>query len=117
MASKHENSQAESKPQSSFKMVMIGETGSGKTSFLQLLLNYGKQFGKEDYILDQVSSFVKSDVARPNQQVWDSDTTESNKYTAKYGDFSLEIIDTPGFGDTRGNDQKKKNTANIIAFT
>ncbi len=116
MASKHESSQAESKPQSSFKMVMIGETGSGKTSFLQLLLNYGKQFGKEDYILDQVSSFVKSDVARPNQQVWESDTTESNKYTAKYGDFSLEIIDTPGFGDTRGDDQKKKNTANIIAI-
>ncbi len=95
---------------------LIGETGSGKTSFLQLLLNYGKQFGKEDYILDQVSSFVKSHVTRPIQQVWESDTTESSIYTAKYGDFSLEIIDTPGFGDTRGDDQTKKNTANIIAI-
>ncbi len=62
------------------KMVMIGETGSGKTSFLQLLLNYEKQFGREDFILDRVSSFVKSDVARPQKKVWESDTTESKKY-------------------------------------
>ncbi len=105
-----------SKPHSSFKMVMIGETGSGKTSFLQLLLNYEKQFGREDFTLDLVSSFVKSDVARPPKEVWESDTTESNKYIAKYGDFTLEVIDTPGFGDTRGTDQQVQNIANIIAI-
>ncbi len=38
-----------------------------------------------------------------------------NIIIAKYGDFTLEVIDTPGFGDTRGTDQQVQNIANIIA--
>ncbi len=100
-----------------FKMVVIGETGSGKTSFLQLLLNYAQQYGLKNFELRQIKSFVSSEtkITTEKKETWDSDTTVSKKYPAKYGtDFFLEIIDTPGFLDTRGSEQEKVNIANII---
>ena len=85
-----------------FKMVVIGETGSGKTSLIQLLLNYSKQYAnaKQDYDLKAIESFVEEETQQNVKEAWESDTTTSKKYSAKFGDFQLDIIDTPGFADT-----------------
>lgn len=97
-----------------YKMVLIGETGSGKTRLIQLLLNYAKQSGKE-FDPMKINSFVEVEHSKEQTaKSWDSDTTKSKKYKADFGDFKLDIIDTPGFADTRGEEQKKKNVANII---
>ena len=37
-----------------YKLLLIGETGTGKTSFMWLLLNYAKQDGNSDFDLDKV---------------------------------------------------------------
>ena len=101
-----------------FKMVMIGETGSGKTSLIQLILNYSKQYvnAKQDYDLKAIQSFVEEETQEIERKIGESDTTTSKKYSATFGDFQLDIIDTPGFGDTRGEKQQKENIANIIGI-
>ena len=100
------------------KMVVIGETGSGKTSLIQLLLNYEKQYAnaKEDYDLKAIESFVEEETQRTERDKGESDTTTSKKYSAMFGDFQLDIIDTPGFADTRGKKQQEENIANIIGI-
>ena len=100
-----------------FKMVVIGETGSGKTSFIRLLLNYSKQYANagQTFDLKKIESFIEDE--RPQlveKKVWDSDTTTSTKYAATFGSFQLEVIDTPGLVDTRGEKQEQENIANII---
>ena len=112
-----------SKDDKRYKMVLIGETGAGKTSFIELLLNYAKQFGLDSFNLKSITSFVnctttasdvKENESDKKQKVWNSDTTDSRKYQADFGEFKLDIIDTPGFADTRGEDQRKENVDNII---
>ncbi len=70
--------------QKTFKMVMIGQTGAGKTEFLEFLHNYSDQYGKarqygeNDYKLDKIKSFVRSSVERKRKkETWESDTTFS----------------------------------------
>ena len=113
-SSARERSKSSPQKDKPYKMVLIGETGAGKTSFVELLLNYAKQFGMENFDLEKVSSFVESGAVVMEKKSWESDTTQSKKYEAKFGEFMLDIIDTPGFADTRGEDQKKENIANII---
>ena len=112
--SAREHSKSSPQKDKRYKMVLIGETGAGKTSFVELLLNYAKQFGMENFDLEKVSSFVESSSIVTEKKSWESDTTQSKKYEADFGEFMLDIIDTPGFADTRGEDQKKENVANII---
>ena len=112
--SARERSKSSPKQDKRYKMVLIGETGAGKTSFVELLLNFAKQFGMENFDLDKVTSFVKSGAIVTEKKSWESDTTQSKKYEADFGEFMLDIIDTPGFADTRGEDQRKENIANII---
>jgi len=42
-----------------------------------------------------------------------SKTSLAVKYAIKIGNAEFTIIDTPGFGDTRGFDQDKKNVEKI----
>ncbi len=95
---------------SSHKMVIIGEVGSGRTSFAQLLLNYSKQFHSTDFTLDLVKSFIDHHTKQPcvNSHI----VTMPKSYTATFGDFVLDIILPPGCDDSIDY----KNTANIIAI-
>ena len=93
-----------------YKMLLVGETGSGKTSFIKLLLNIAKQDGK-DFVVENITSFLSSQDSRKN---WESDTLTSTSYQVAIGDFRLDIIDTPGFADNRGEEQCEANIADII---
>ncbi|KAJ1304177.1 hypothetical protein OPQ81_008577 [Rhizoctonia solani] len=84
-------------------ILLIGETGSGKTSFMSLLLNLFQGNGpfelKDKHFLDSESGLDLSQ----------SKTTEPRLYsfTTSNG-IKMEILDTPGLDDTRGikKDQK-----------
>ena len=95
-----------------YKILLIGETGTGKTSFMWLLLNYAKQDGNSDFDLDKVMTKSSMTPETP-RNTWESDTSECMKYTATFRKFQLIIIDSPGIKDTRGPKQEEENIVNI----
>ncbi len=98
------------------KILVIGETGAGKTSFIKFLLNYAQNHYGKSFELSEISQMLKVQRFSQTQcaKKWESDTIQCTKYIANFQDFRLGVIDTPGFGDTRP-EYKETNTARIIA--
>lgn len=88
-----------------FKMLLIGNVGSGKTSFLNLLYNcatlqaLGCGFGAKG--LEQFKQF--NDIKLENAQAlpMESKTDDATLYNVEVGDLKIGVIDTPGFGDSK----------------
>ncbi|CAD8121112.1 unnamed protein product [Paramecium sonneborni] len=86
-------------------LIVIGESGSGKTSFLNFLCNYYLGVKSEDnfrFLLIKENLYGKSQAM--------SQTQDINIYYLRPYDklVGLKIIDTPGFGDSRGIEQDMK---------
>ncbi|CAF1038121.1 unnamed protein product [Didymodactylos carnosus] len=115
-------------------ILLLGETGVGKSTFINALVNYFTYEKLDDAIDGHMisvipSSFVMTDpetfeqtkikigedlneMDRPGQ----SATQSCRCYVFPIGNRKLKIIDTPGVGDTRGIDEDKKNFKNILSF-
>ena len=104
-----------SEPPVNSKVLLIGETGSGKTSFLNLLCNYGlaKELGFEIGV-EHFHLFNDIQLENAVADKMESKTSDAKKYTVSLGDTNLEIIDTPGFGDSRGIGEDKKRMEAIM---
>ncbi|XP_016376572.1 uncharacterized protein LOC107715042 [Sinocyclocheilus rhinocerous] len=96
-------------------IMMIGATGAGKTTLINSMINYilGVQW-KDDF------RFVLIDEGKQKSQA-ESQTSEITAYQINYMDgfrvpYSLTIVDTPGFGDTRGIAHDQKITKQIQEF-
>ncbi|XP_058629491.1 septin-1-like [Onychostoma macrolepis] len=80
---------------------MVGETGTGKTSLINAMINYilGVRWEHKIWL----------EVAEVSENQTESQTTAVTVYEVfpKGSPFSLTIIDTPGQGDTRGLDKDK----------
>ncbi len=102
-----------------FKILLIGETGSGKTSFLNLLHNcvivqkHGYGFGADG--IERFKLF--NDIKLENAQAFsmESKTDDATLYNVEVDDLKVGVIDTPGFGDSRGFKQDKTNVQSIIS--
>lgn len=98
-----------------YKMMLIGETGCGKTSFLNYLCNaefiqsYGYSKGSEKF-----RSFNNIMLENAKAKKMESKTDAATAYSAKVCDRKVSIIDTPGFGDSRGLEQDKENAKKIV---
>ena len=90
----------------SHTILVVGQTGSGKTTLLNSLINYLLKIKVEDPFRYKVI------VEATNKSQAFSQTSEVNVYQiAKHNGFPpLLIVDTPGFGDTRGIQYDKKIT-------
>ena len=104
-------------------MLLIGETGSGKTSFLNLLCNCNliSALGLADYDGDALSQFKKfNDVTLESHEAHKismrSNTSAANLYNVKVGDTQVGVIDTPGFGDTSGLKADEKNAEATVRY-
>ena len=100
---------------SKYKMLLIGEIGSGKTSFLNLLCNYNlvQTLGFQAS-LDQFRSFNDIRLENSTSRKMESKTSDAKSYLVELSDLKIGVIDTPGFGDSRGMDVDKEHIRRII---
>ena len=102
----------------SFRMLLIGETGSGKTSFLNLLCNskliedLGTAVDADK--LQKIRGYNDLKIESSAERAMASKTSEAKFYRAELCSMKITIIDTPGFGDSRGLEQDKVNVRKII---
>ncbi|XP_063875966.1 uncharacterized protein LOC135108974 [Scylla paramamosain] len=96
-------------------IMMVGETGSGKTTLINGLVNYVLGVDWDDKF--RFKMIVEDSNA--NQAV--SQTKDVTSYTLHHQDgfrtpYSLTIIDTPGFGDTKGINRDKEIVEQLRKF-
>jgi hypothetical protein len=120
------------KKEINLKILLLGTTGSGKTSIINFFYLLSKRFNKDKIeklsktkkILIKNNFFDGDEIGKSTEgeleKKGNSKTQFSKCYelkikTKKYI-FNLMLIDTPGLGDTRGIDQDEKNIENIIKF-
>nr|XP_025038036.1 uncharacterized protein LOC102449435 [Pelodiscus sinensis] len=98
------------------KVIMVmGATGSGKTTLINGMVNYvlGVQW-KDEFRFKLIHETT-------NRSQAESQTSEVTAYEVNHTKgfqvpYSLTIIDTPGFGDTRGIDHDKEIIRKVQGF-
>jgi GTPase SAR1 family protein len=123
-------------PERDINILLLGETGVGKTTFINAFVNYlvydtldAALQGEMQVLIPSafaiadaqthtpttitVGSPDDNEVGKDNGQ---SQTKGCKSYLFSLGDRYLRLIDTPGIGDCRGVEQDNKNFEHILAF-
>ncbi|UJR16644.1 hypothetical protein I4U23_003544 [Adineta vaga] len=102
------------------KVLLIGETGSGKSTFINYLTNYLKH-GTLHNLKIAIPSVFHPDVTEEfdhHEHVLHDQTQSKTDSCCQYmfddGTNQYLFIDTPGLSDTRGHEQDKINLQKII---
>jgi GTP-binding protein EngB required for normal cell division len=97
-------------------ILLMGATGSGKTTWINAMVNYvlGVEW-EDDFRFKLVNEVVKGESQAHSQ------TQEITAYDLHFHDgfripFSLTIVDSPGFGDTQGIKRDKEITTAVQEF-
>lgn len=96
-------------------IMMIGATGAGKTTLINSMMNFILGVKWEDDF-----RFILIDEGKQKSQA-ESQTSAITAYKINYMNgfqvpYNLTIVDTPGFGDTRGISHDQKITKQIHEF-
>eukprot|EP00485_Elphidium_margaritaceum_P004253 CAMPEP_0202696130 /NCGR_PEP_ID=MMETSP1385-20130828/9474_1 /ASSEMBLY_ACC=CAM_ASM_000861 /TAXON_ID=933848 /ORGANISM="Elphidium margaritaceum" /LENGTH=643 /DNA_ID=CAMNT_0049352241 /DNA_START=26 /DNA_END=1954 /DNA_ORIENTATION=+ len=99
-------------------IMMVGATGTGKTTTINSLMNYlwGVEFGDEWRFELIAESPTDEDGKEKGQTESQTDDVTAYYLNAPNLGYQLTIIDTPGFGDTRGLQQDHETTTKIKEF-
>ncbi|KAK0408683.1 hypothetical protein QR680_004097 [Steinernema hermaphroditum] len=113
-------------------IVLMGETGAGKSTWIDALFNYILYAGLDEaldseleipipthFLLEDDDGYItkiyvgeKND--NENQEVGQSATQRPKSYTFNFNGKFYRFIDVPGVGDSRGVDQDRKNFEMIM---
>ncbi|XP_041349193.1 uncharacterized protein LOC121368522 [Gigantopelta aegis] len=100
-------------------VMMIGATGSGKSTLIEGMVNHILGVKWEDNFRFKIIDIMADERARHGRQT-ESQTDWITSYRVhprhKKDSFTLNIIDTPGFGDTRGIEQDQQLVEQIRAL-
>ena len=103
-------------------MMVVGFTGSGKTTTVNAMINHvlGVQW-KDDFRLKMIHELSSNQGTETIGNQAHSQTQFVSCYTLPYMEgfkipYNLTIVDTPGFGDTRGIEHDKVITEQIRRF-
>ncbi|KAK2870483.1 hypothetical protein Q8A67_024875 [Cirrhinus molitorella] len=85
-------------------ILMVGETGTGKTTLINAMINYMLGVEREDKVWFEITD------DQSNQTQAHSQTSSITVYGfyLQESPIDLTIIDTPGYGDTRGADHDEE---------
>ena len=98
-------------------IMLVGATGSGKTTLINTMINYVFAVEYEDEC--RFKLVTQDDEGNKTQA--HSQTSWITSYTIHHQkgfkvDYTLTIVDTPGFGDTRGINRDNEITKQIFRF-
>ena len=103
-------------------MMVVGSTGSGKTTTINAMINHvlGVQW-EDDFRLKMIHELSSNQGVETIGDQAHSQTQFVSCYTLPYMEgfkvpYNLTIVDTPGFGDTRGIEHDKVITQKIRRF-
>ncbi|XP_060776393.1 uncharacterized protein LOC132885881 [Neoarius graeffei] len=93
-------------------VLMVGETGTGKTTLINAMVNYILGVKFTDEVWFEITEEGENNQTSDQSQ---SQTTQITVYEvfAQDNPICLTIIDTPGYGDTRGTDVDKQIAENL----
>ena len=96
-------------------IMLVGATGSGKSTTINAFLNYVMGVDWNDKF--RLKLVVEDAAADQTKSVTNGITAYTLHHQLRYNvDYSLTIIDTPGFGDTRGITRDEEIKTQIETF-
>ncbi|XP_077075348.1 uncharacterized protein LOC143726529 [Siphateles boraxobius] len=93
-------------------ILMVGETGTGKTKLINTMINYILDVQREDKVWFEITD-EQSDQTSVHSQT--SIITVYGFYPQE-SKTDLTIIDTPGYGDTRGVENDKEIAESLLSL-
>ena len=123
-------------PRENISIIILGQSGVGKSTWINSIANYmlyediitPKQ-GKGKVITAIPTKFTIIDESYESKiiQIGEDENEETNiigasgtqdcrTYSFPYEEYNLELIDTPGLGDSRGIEQDQENLKKILDY-